>query len=50
MMFEIVGRDEELASVQAFLGFHFGNSVKQGLEVGNDVAKWKLKRYFRRAD
>jgi hypothetical protein len=40
----------QIVDARVWLGFHFRNSVKQGLEVGNDVARWELERYFKRAD
>jgi hypothetical protein len=29
-----------------WLGFHFRNSVKVGVDLGNDVAKWELSNFF----
>jgi hypothetical protein len=38
---------KQVVDARVWLGFHFRNSVEQGLNVGNDVAKWELKRYFK---
>jgi hypothetical protein len=40
----------QIVDARVWLGFHFRNSVEQGLNVGNDVAKWELKRYFKPVD
>jgi hypothetical protein len=37
----------EIVDARVWLGFHFRNSVKQGVELGNDVADWTLERYFK---
>jgi hypothetical protein len=37
----------QVIDARVSLGFQFRNSVKQGEKVGNDVAKWELKRYFK---
>jgi hypothetical protein len=41
---------DQVVDARVWLGFHFRNSVKQGEKLGNDVASWELKRYFKRAD
>jgi hypothetical protein len=41
---------DQVVDARVWLGFHFRNSVKQGEKLGNDVAGWELKRYFKRAD
>jgi hypothetical protein len=41
---------KQVVDARVWLGFHFRNSAEQGRKVGNDVAKWELKRYFKRAD
>jgi hypothetical protein len=38
---------EQVVDARVWLGFHFRNSVEQGVKIGNDVAKWELKQYFR---
>jgi hypothetical protein len=30
-----------------WVGFHYRNSVEQGLELGNDVADWDLDHAFK---
>jgi hypothetical protein len=35
---------------RVWLGFHFRNSVVQGERLGNHVASWELKRYFKPLD
>jgi hypothetical protein len=37
----------QVVDARVWLGFHFRNSVEQGEEIGNNVAEWELKRYFR---
>jgi hypothetical protein len=39
----------QVVDARVWLGFHFRNSVEQGEKVGNSVASWELKRFFRRA-
>jgi hypothetical protein len=41
---------DQVVDARVWLGFHFRNSVKQGERLGNDVASWELKRYFKPAD
>ncbi len=36
----------EIVDARVWIGFHFRNSVEQGLTLGNDVAGWALDRYF----
>jgi len=36
----------EIVDARVWLGFHYRNSVEQGVHLGNDVAKWTLERYF----
>jgi hypothetical protein len=36
----------QIPDARVWIGFHFRNSVKQGLKLGNDVAAWTLERYF----
>jgi len=38
---------DQVVDARVWLGFHFRNSVEQGNRLGNDVAKWTLKRYFK---
>ena len=42
--------DRRSIDARVWLGFHFRNSVEQGVELGNDVAKWELERFFQPAD
>ena len=37
---------KQVVDARVRLGFHFRNSVEQGVKIGNDVADWELKRYF----
>jgi hypothetical protein len=37
----------QLVGARVWIGFHFRNSVEQGLELGNHVADWELDRYFK---
>jgi hypothetical protein len=37
----------QVVDARVWLGFHFRNSVEQGVKLGNDVAAWELKRYFK---
>ena len=37
----------QVVDARVWLGFHFRNSVEQGLHVGNHVADWELDRYFK---
>jgi hypothetical protein len=41
---------DQVVDARVWLGFHFRNSVEQGEKIGNDVAKWELKRFFKRVD
>jgi hypothetical protein len=38
---------KQVIDARVWLGFHFRNSVRQGVELGNNVAKWELDRYFK---
>ena len=38
---------DQVIDARVWLGFHFRNSVEQGEKLGNDVADWELKRYFK---
>jgi hypothetical protein len=40
----------QVVDARVWLGFHFRNSVEQGEKLGNNVAKWELKRYFKPLD
>jgi hypothetical protein len=40
----------QVVDARVWLGFHFRNSVKQGEEIGNNVADWELDRYFKRVE
>jgi hypothetical protein len=37
---------QQIPDARVWIGFHFRNSVEQGLGLGNDVAGWALDRYF----
>ena len=37
---------KQVIDARVWLGFHFRNSVKVGVDLGNDVAKWELKNFF----
>jgi hypothetical protein len=39
---------KQVIDARVWLGFHFRNSVKQGVELGNNVAEYELERYFKR--
>lgn len=38
---------DQVVDARVWLGFHFRNSVEQGNKLGNRVASWELKRYFK---
>jgi hypothetical protein len=38
---------KQVVDARVWLGFHFRNSVLQGEEIGNDVARWELHQYFK---
>jgi hypothetical protein len=40
---------KQVVDARVWLGFHFRNSVEQGERLGNSVAGWELKRFFRPA-
>jgi hypothetical protein len=37
----------QIVDARVWLGFHFRNSVEQGVTVGNHVADWELDRFFK---
>jgi hypothetical protein len=39
----------QVVDARVWLGFHFRNSVEQGEKLGNQVARWELRRYFKPA-
>jgi hypothetical protein len=39
----------QVVDARVWLGFHFRNSVKEGEELGNNVAAWELRRFFQPA-
>jgi hypothetical protein len=39
----------QVVDARVWLGFHFRNSVKQGENLGNNVAAWELRRFFQPA-
>jgi hypothetical protein len=46
--FQSVGDiQSQIADARVWIGFHFRSSIITGLGVGNQVANWTLKRYFR---
>lgn len=38
---------DQIVDARVWLGFHYRNSDEQGVKLGNDVAKWELRRYFK---
>jgi hypothetical protein len=38
---------KQVVDARVWLGFHFRNSVVQGEEIGNDVARWELHQFFK---
>ena len=42
----VVPRRTSSHDARVWIGFHFRNSVEQGLKLGNNVADWTLDRYF----
>jgi hypothetical protein len=40
---------QQVVDARVWLGFHFRNSVEQGEKLGNHVASWELKQFFKRA-
>jgi hypothetical protein len=38
---------KQVVDARVWLGFHFRNSVVQGEDVGNDVARWELHQFFK---
>jgi hypothetical protein len=38
---------KQVIDARVWLGFHFRNSVVQGEDVGNDVARWELHQFFK---
>jgi len=43
------GCRNQVVDARVWLGFHFRNSVKEGEELGNNVAAWELRRFFQPA-
>jgi len=39
---------DQVIGARVWLGFHFRNSVVQGEKLGNHVASWELKQFFKR--
>jgi hypothetical protein len=39
----------QVEDARVWIGFHYRNSAVQGVELGSDVARWTLNRYFRPA-
>jgi hypothetical protein len=37
----------QIPDARVWIGFHFRNSVVQGLKIGNEVADWGLGHYFK---
>jgi hypothetical protein len=38
--------DREIVDARVWIGFHFRSSTVAGVELGRDVARWELKRFF----
>ena len=38
---------KQVVDARVWLGFHFRNAVEQSEKLGNNVAEWELKRYFK---
>ncbi|HEV2235160.1 MAG TPA: vanadium-dependent haloperoxidase [Ktedonobacterales bacterium] len=38
--------DAEIMDARVWIGFHYRNSVRVGVDLGQDVANWDLARYF----
>jgi hypothetical protein len=41
---------DQIPDARVWIGFHFRNSVEQGLKLGNNVADWDLSHYFQSVD
>jgi PAP2 superfamily len=41
---------DQVVDARVWLGFHFRNSVEVGEKLGNRVAGWELKQFFKRAN
>jgi hypothetical protein len=39
----------QVVDARVWLGFHFRNSVEQGEKVGNRVAAWEFRQFFKRS-
>jgi hypothetical protein len=37
----------QIPDARVWIGFHFRNSVEQGLKLGNAVADWTLRQSFK---
>jgi hypothetical protein len=40
---------DEVVNARVWIGFHYRFAVVAGVDLGSDVAKWALKRFFRPA-
>lgn len=38
---------QELVNARVWGGIHYREAVEAGVDLGHDVARWSLKRYFR---
>jgi hypothetical protein len=38
--------DNEMVNARVWIGFHYRDSVEDGIKLGQNVANWTLKRYF----
>jgi hypothetical protein len=38
--------DREIVNARVWIGFHYRNSAEVGVDLGKDVAKWTMQRYF----
>jgi hypothetical protein len=46
--FQTVGDlESQIVDARTWIGFHFRSSTMTGIDVGNQVAAWTLRRYFR---
>ena len=46
---EVDDIQRQVVDARVWLGFHFRNSVEQGEKVGNRVAAWELRQFFKRS-
>jgi hypothetical protein len=46
---EVDDIQRQVVDARVWLGFHFRNSVEQGKKVGNRVAAWEFRQFFKRS-